>query len=69
MIPERKWGQSFDLSKLTIITKFIIEKHQLAVASFLGFNSGYHLRIIGTSNKVKKTLLNYLLFKIYRNIK
>ena len=44
MIPERKWGQLFDPRKLTIIAKFIIEKHQPAVASYLGFNSGYHSR-------------------------
>ena len=42
MIPERKWGQPFDPSKLTMTAKFIIEKHQPAVASYLGFNSGYH---------------------------
>ena len=44
MIPERKWGQPFDPSKLTMTAKFIIEKHQPAVASYLGFNSGYHSR-------------------------
>ena len=35
-------GQTFDPSKLTMTTKFIIEKHLPAVASYLGFNSGYH---------------------------
>ena len=44
MIPERKWGQPFDPSKLTMTAKFIIEKHQPHVASYLGFNSGYHSR-------------------------
>ena len=44
MIPQRKWGQPFDPSKLTMTAKFIIEKHQPAVASYLGFNSGYHSR-------------------------
>ena len=44
MLPTRKWGQPFDASKLTMTAKFIIEKHQLAVASYLGFNSGYHSR-------------------------
>ena len=46
MIPERKWGQPFDPSKLTINAKFIIEKHQPTVGSYLGFNSGYHSRQI-----------------------
>ena len=44
MIPQRKWGQPFDPSKLTMTAKFIIEKHQPAVASYLGFNSGYDSR-------------------------
>ena len=44
MLPTRKWGQPFDPSKLTMTAKFIIEKHQPAVASYLGFNSGYHSR-------------------------
>ena len=44
MLPTRKWGQPFDASKLTMTAKFIIEKHQPAVASYLGFNSGYHSR-------------------------
>ena len=35
MIPERKWGQPFDPSKLIMIAKFIIEKHQPAVESSL----------------------------------
>ncbi len=42
MIPQRKWGQPFDPSKLTMTAKFIIEKHQPAVASYLGFNYSYH---------------------------
>ena len=44
MLPTRNWGQPFDPSKLTMTAKFIIEKHQPAVASYLGFNSGYHSR-------------------------
>ena len=44
MLPTRKWGQPFDPSKLTMTAKFIIEKHQPAVASYLGFNYGYHSR-------------------------
>ena len=44
MLPTRKRGQPFDPSKLTMTAKFIIEKHQPAVASYLGFNSGYHSR-------------------------
>ena len=44
MLPTRKWGQPFDPSKLTMTAKFIIEKHQPAVASYLVFNSGYHSR-------------------------
>ncbi len=44
MIPQRKWGQPFDSSKLSMTAKYIIEKHQPAVASYLGFNSGYHSR-------------------------
>ena len=44
MLPKRKWGQPFDPSKLTMTAKFIIEKHQPAVASYLGFNSGYYSR-------------------------
>ena len=44
MIPERKWGQPFHSSKLTMTAKFIIEKHQATVAIYLGFNSGYHSR-------------------------
>ena len=43
-LPKRNWGQPFDLSKLTMTAKFIIEKHQPHVASYLGFNSGYHSR-------------------------
>ena len=43
MLPTRKWGQPFDPSKLTMTAKFIIENHP-AVASYLGFNSGYHSR-------------------------
>ena len=44
MLPARNWGQPFDSNKLTMTAKFIIEKHQPAVASYLGFNSGYHSR-------------------------
>ena len=44
LLPERNWGQPFDPSKLTMTAKFIIEKHQPHVASYLGFNSGYHSR-------------------------
>ena len=43
-LPKRNWGQPFDPSKLTMTAKFIIEKHQPHVASYLGFNSGYHSR-------------------------
>ena len=42
MIPERKWGQPFDPSKLTMTAKFIIEKNQPAVAIYLGFNYSFH---------------------------
>ena len=44
MLPARNWGQPFDSNKLTMTAKFIIEKHQPEVASYLGFNSGYHSR-------------------------
>jgi len=44
LLPKRNWGQPFDPSKLTMTAKFIIEKHQPHVASYLGFNSGYHSR-------------------------
>ena len=44
LLPARTWGQPFDPSKLTMTAKFIIEKHQPHVASYLGFNSGYHSR-------------------------
>lgn len=44
MITERKWGHPFDPSKLTMTAKFIIEKHQPAVASYLGFNFSHHSR-------------------------
>ena len=43
-LPKRNWGQPFDPSKLTMTAKFIIEKHQPHVASYLRFNSGYHSR-------------------------
>ena len=43
-LPKRNWGQPFDPSQLTMTAKFIIEKHQPHVASYLGFNSGYHSR-------------------------
>ena len=44
LLPKRNLGQPFDPSKLTMPAKFIIEKHQPHVASYLGFNSGYHSR-------------------------
>ena len=44
LLPKRNWGQPFAPSKLTMTAKFIIEKHQPHVASYLGFNSGYHSR-------------------------
>ena len=44
LLPARTCGQPFDPSKLTMTAKFIIEKHQPHVASYLGFNSGYHSR-------------------------
>ena len=43
-LPARTWGQPFDPSKLSITAKFLIEKHQPHVASYLGFNTGYHSR-------------------------
>ena len=43
-LPKRNWGQPFDPSQLTMPAKFIIDKHQPHVASYLGFNSGYHSR-------------------------
>ena len=43
-LPQRTWGQPFDPSKLSMTAKFLIEKHQPHVASYLGFNSGYHSR-------------------------
>ena len=43
-LPARTWGQPFDPSKLSMTAKFIIEKHQPHVASYLGFNTGYHSR-------------------------
>ena len=43
-LPQRIWGQPFDPSKLSMTAKFIIEKHQPHVASYLGFNTGYHSR-------------------------
>ena len=43
-LPARTWGQPFDPSKLSMTAKFLIEKHQPHVASYLGFNSGYHSR-------------------------
>ena len=44
MLPTRNWGQPFDPSKLSMTAKFIIEKHQPHVASYLGFNTGYQSR-------------------------
>ncbi len=43
-LPQRTWGQPFDPSKLSMTAKFLIEKHQPHVASYLGFNTGYHSR-------------------------
>ena len=43
-LPARAWGQPFDPSKLSMTAKFLIEKHQPHVASYLGFNTGYHSR-------------------------
>ena len=43
-LPARTWGQPFDPSKLSMPAKFLIEKHQPHVASYLGFNTGYHSR-------------------------
>ena len=43
-LPARTWGQPFDPSKLSMTAKFLIEKHQPEVASYLGFNTGYHSR-------------------------
>ena len=43
-LPARTWGQPFDPSKLSMTAKFLIEKHQPNVASYLGFNTGYHSR-------------------------
>ena len=44
MLPPRAWGQPYDPSKFSMSLKFLIEKHQPEVASYLGFNSGYHSR-------------------------
>ena len=43
-LPARTWGHPFDPSKLSMTAKFLIEKHQPHVASYLGFNTGYHSR-------------------------
>ena len=43
-LPQRIWGHPFDPSKLSMTAKFLIEKHQPHVASYLGFNTGYHSR-------------------------
>ena len=43
-LPARTWGQPFDPCKLSMTAKFLIEKHQPHVASYLGFNTGYHSR-------------------------
>ena len=43
-LPARTWGQPFDPSKLSMTAKFLIEKHQPHVASYLGFNTGYQSR-------------------------
>jgi len=39
MIPQRKWGQTFDPGKLIMTARLIIEKHKPAVTNYLGFNS------------------------------
>ena len=44
MFPSRAYGQPYDSSKFSMTLKFLIEKHQPHVASYLGFNSGYHSR-------------------------
>ena len=44
MFPSRAYGQPYDPSKFSMTLKFLIEKHQPHVASYLGFNSGYHSR-------------------------
>ena len=49
MIPERKWGQLFDPRKLTIIAKFIIEKHQPAFKSY----AKVLMKLIGLEAKIK----------------
>lgn len=56
MLPTRKRGQPFESSKLTMPAKFILEKNQPAVASYLGFNSGYHSR----QEEIEKTSENLL---------
>ena len=56
MLPARNWGQPFDSNKLTMTAKFIIEKHQPEVASYLGFNSGYHSRQKKLPRQEKKLL-------------
>ena len=43
-LPQRIWGPPFAPSKLSMTAKFLIEKHQPHVASYLGFNTGYHSR-------------------------
>ena len=59
MLPARNWGQPFDSNKLTMTAKFIIEKHQPEVASYLGFNSGYH------SRQKKFLLISYEISNFY----
>ena len=44
-LPARTWGQPFDPSKLSMTAKFLIEKHQPHVASYLGFNTS-HMRLV-----------------------
>ena len=44
MFPTRAYGQPYDPSKFSMTLKFLIEKHQPHVASYLGYNTGYHSR-------------------------
>jgi hypothetical protein len=43
-IPSRSYGQPFDPSKLKMVAKHFIEKHDPHLASYLGINTGYHSR-------------------------
>ena len=44
MLPKRNFGQPVDPSKFSMHLKHFIEKNQPEVASYLGFNTGYHSR-------------------------